>query len=148
MALIRWSPMRDVLSIPDEMNRMFDGIFGLPKREAEWGTVRWAPRMNVVEDEDKFEVTAELPGLGKDEVTIEVKDHTLTLTGEKKMEEEKKDNNYHLFERCYGQFVRTIKLPDNVETDNIAAEFKDGILTIDVPKTEKAKLKTVKINVK
>ncbi len=149
MALIRWTPGREIVGIQEEMNRMFDNVFGMPRKvEKSDRELYWTPRVNVEETDDQFEVTAELPGLNKGDVKIEVKDHVLTFTGEKKTENEKKDRNVHLYERAYGKFCRTFTLPDNVDVDNIAAEFKDGILRIDMPKTEEAKPRQIEVQVK
>ncbi len=149
MALIRWTPGREIVGIQEEMNRMFDNVFGMPRKvEKSDRGLYWTPRVNVEETDDQFEVTAELPGLNKGDVKIEVKDHVLTFTGEKKTENEKKDRNVHLYERAYGKFCRTFTLPDNVDVDNIAAEFKDGILRIDMPKTEEAKPRQIEVQVK
>lgn len=149
MALIRWTPGREIVGIQEEMNRMFDNFFGMPRKvEKSDRELYWTPRVNVEETDEQFEVTAELPGLNKGDVKIEVKDHVLTFTGEKKTENEKKDRNVHLYERAYGKFCRTFTLPDNVDVDNIAAEFKDGILRIDMPKTEEAKPRQIEVQVK
>ncbi len=149
MALIRWTPGREVVGIQEEMNRMFDNFFGTPRRaEKDDRMLYWTPRVNVEETDYQFEVTAELPGLNKDDVKIEIKDHALTFTGEKKTEKENKDRNVHLYERAYGKFCRTFTLPDNVDVDKIEAEFKDGILQIDIPKTEEAKPRQVEVQVK
>ncbi len=149
MTLIRWTPGREVVGIQEEMNRMFDNFFGAPRRvERNDRVLYWTPRVNVEETDDQFEVTAELPGLNRDDVKIEIKDHALTFTGEKKTEKENKDRNVHLYERAYGKFCRTFTLPDNVDVDKIEAEFKDGILQIDIPKTEEAKPRQVEVQVK
>ena len=149
MTLIRWTPGREIVGIQGEMNRMFDNFFGAPRRaEKDDRVLYWTPRVDVEEADDQFVVTAELPGLNKDDVKIEVKDHVLTFTGEKKAENEKKDRNIHLYERTYGKFCRTFTLPDNVDVDKIEAGFKDGILHIDIPKTEEAKPRQVEVQVK
>jgi HSP20 family protein len=149
MTLIRWTPSREIMGIQGEMNRMFDNFFGTPRRvEKDDRVLYWTPRVDVEEADDQFVVTVELPGLNKDDVKIEVKDHVLTFTGEKKTENEKKDRNIHLYERAYGKFCRTFTLPDNVDVDKIEAGFKDGILHIDIPKTEEAKPRRVEVQVK
>lgn len=148
MALIRWTPGRNLLGIQDEMNRLFDNVFDAPRRTADTDVVHWTPRVNVEEMNEKFEISAELPGLKKDDVKIEVKDHVLTFTGEKKMQQDKKEKNVHLYERAYGKFCRTFTLPDNVDVDKIEAAFQDGVLRIDVPKTEEAKPRQIAVAVK
>ncbi len=147
MALIRWTPGRDLMGIQHEMNRLFDDFFGVQGRADEKERLQWTPRVNIEEVKDRFEITAELPGLRKDDVKIEVKDHVLTLTGDKKVENENTDRNVYLYERAYGRFCRTFTLPDNVDAEKIDAEFKDGILKIGVPKTEEAKPKEIKVKV-
>ena len=149
MTLIRCTPSREIVGIQGEMNRMFDNFFGAPRRvEKDDRVLYWTPRVDIEEADDQFVVTAELPGLNKDDVKIEVNDHVLTFTGEKKTENEKMDRNIHLYERAYGNFCRTFTLPDNVDVDKIEAEFKDGILHIDIPKTEEAKPRQVEVQVK
>lgn len=147
MTLIRWAPRRDLMGIQGEMNRLFDDFFGLQRKDEDREGLHWNPRVNIEEGKDRFEITAELPGLKRDDVKIEVKDHVLTLTGEKKVEKENKDRNVYLFERAYGRFCRTFTLPDNVDADKIDAEFKDGLLRIDIPKTEEAKPKEIEVKV-
>ena len=149
MALIRWTPGREIVGIQEEMNRMFDNFFGAPRKPGNNGReLYWTPRVNVEETEGQFEVTAELPGLKKEDVRIEVKDRVLTFTGEKKVERDKNGRNMHIYERGYGKFCRTFTLPDNVDVDKIGAEFNDGILQIDIPKTEEAKPKQIEVKVK
>lgn len=147
MALIRWNPGRDLMGIQGEMNRLFDDFFGVPRKAEDQDRLRWTPRVNIEEINDHFEITAELPGLGREDVKIEIKDRVLTLTGEKKAENEKRDRNVYLFERAYGNFCRTFTLPDNVDAEKIGAEFKNGLLRIDIPKTEEAKPKEIEVKV-
>jgi len=148
MTLVRWNPTRDLISIQEEMNRIFDSFFGLTRRGEELDTIRWTPRVNIEESEDSFEITADLPGMNKDDIKVEVRDHTLTIRGERKLEEEKKNKNFHLFERCYGEFSRTFTLPENADTDKIEAEFENGVLRLNIPKVEEAKPKEIKVKVK
>jgi len=148
MALIRWTPGRDIVGIQGEMNRLFDDFFGVPRKADERERLHWTPRVNIEEVKDRFEITAELPGLKKNDVKIEVKDRVLTFTGEKKVENENKDHTVYLFERAYGRFCRTFTLPDNVDAEKIEAEFTDGLLKIDIPKTEEAKPKEIEVKVK
>ena len=147
MALIRWNPRRDIIGFNEAMDRMFDNFFGFNWPRTEADNSLWTPRVNIEDEDGRYILTAEVPGMEKEGINIEVKDHVLTLTGENKMEEEKKEKNFHLFERCYGQFARTFRLPENVDTEGIAAEYKNGILKIDIPKTEEAKPKEIKVKV-
>ena len=103
------------------------------------GTYSWAPSVDISETDDKFEVRAELPGIAKDDLHVSVKDNLLTLSGEKRQEKVDDTQNYRRVERRYGSFQRRFTLPPKVETDNIKAEFSDGVLTLSIPKPEAAK---------
>ena len=103
------------------------------------------PALNVAEGEHSFTITAELPGVSKEDVTITIENGVLTLSGEKKREEEQKDKNWHRIERVYGSFHRSMTLPKGVDGDKADASFKDGVLTIELPKNEQSKAKTLKV---
>jgi HSP20 family protein len=148
MAIVRWNPVRDLFGLQEEMNMVLGGFLGTAKMGEDTTLVRWAPRVDIVEVNGTYELTADLPGLKKDDIKIEIHDNVLTLRGEKKLEEEKKDKNYRLCERYFGEFVRTFTLPENVNKDGIEAEFKDGVLTVAIPKVEKAKPKQIEVKVK
>ena len=148
MSLIRWRPTRDLLSIRDEVNRLFDNFFtGLPERRRGLLEGEWAPSVDIAETDNEVVVTAELPGVEQDNVDITITDDVLTLKGEKKEEKEVKEKNYHRIERSYGSFQRSISLPAGVQADKAKATYKDGVLHITVPKAEEAKPKQIKINV-
>lgn len=150
MTLIRWKPRKDLMPFPGfpEFGDMWDNFFNLTRAGGDMENYRWTPRVNVEENDDLFELTAEVPGMKKDDITIDIKDRTLTIRGEKKLEEEKKDKNYHICERCYGEFTRTFTLPDNVDVEKIDAKYEQGILTLALPKKEEAKPKEIKVAVK
>jgi HSP20 family protein len=149
MAIMRWRPLRDIVSIQDEMNQLFDGFFGerVPRRwlKAEEGL--WTPNVDVSETKDEIVVTAEMPGMKKEDITLSVQENVLTLSGEKKSEEEKKDANFYRLERSFGSFCRSFTLPTPVEADKIKASFKDGILKVTLPKSEKVKPQEIPINI-
>jgi|WetSurMetagenome_2_1015567.scaffolds.fasta_scaffold44379_2 HSP20 family protein len=148
MAIVRCNPVRDALGLQDEMGMFLGDFFGVDKRGEETRFVRWAPRVDILEQDGGYELVADLPGLKKEDIKIEIENNMLTLKGEKKLEEEKKDKSYRLSERYYGEFVRTFALPENVDRDGIVAEFKDGVLTLEIPKTEKAKPRQIEVKVK
>jgi HSP20 family protein len=148
MALIRCNPVRGLVGLEDEMKLLFGDFFGPDKAGEETRFVRWAPRVDIAEQDGNYELTADLPGLKKDDIKIEIHDNTLTLRGEKKVEEEKKERNYRLAERYYGEFMRTFALPENVNKDAIEAEFKDGVLKLTIPKTEQPKPTQIEVKVK
>jgi HSP20 family protein len=104
--------------------------------------------VDIVEANGGYELHADLPGMKKEDIKIEIQDNMLTLRGERKLEDEKKNKNFRLTERFYGQFIRTFTLPENVNRDQIEAEFKDGVLKLAIPKVEKAKPKEIEVKVK
>ncbi len=148
MTLVRWKPTRDLFDLGNEMTRFMDNFFNVPGRyTAENEPAVWTPRVDVEEDKNGYTVTAELPGMDKKDIDIDVKDNQLYIKGEKKLEKEKDDKNYHITERCYGEFARNFTLPENVNQEEINARFKNGVLTVKIPKTEEEKPKEIKVKV-
>jgi HSP20 family protein len=145
MAITRWRPFSDLLSIQDEMNRLFDDFFGHPITRREWTEEAWSPSVDVSETKDNVVINAEIPGMSKDDVKVSVQDNILTLSGERKQEKEEKNANYHRIERSYGLFFRSFTLPTPVQPDKVKATYKDGILKISLPKTEEVKPKEIPI---
>jgi len=147
MAIERWEPYRDAVTVQRDLNRLLRGFFSPVLGEGEVSTRTWAPPVDIYEDGDNLVLKAELPGLSPEDVQIRVEDNTLYLKGERKFEKEVKEQNYHRIERSYGTFTRTFSLPNSIDADKVAASFKDGVLTLTMPKKEEAKPKTIKINV-
>jgi HSP20 family protein len=148
MRLVKWRPSAGLPVSHDIFERMFDDFFGLDRRRMDLQNFDWTPRVNVEEKEESFEITAEVPGMSKEDLDIEVQDDVLTIKGEKKFEKDEKEANYHICERSYGTFQRSFTLPENVKTDDIEAEYKDGILKLVLPKVEPVKPKEIKVKVK
>ena len=147
MAITRWRPFRDVVSVQDEMNRLFEDIFGHRPARVHSTNGDWNPSVDVTENKDSLVVKAEMPGMNKDDVKISVQDNVLTLKGEKKQEKEEKEADHHRIERSYGSFCRSFQLPTTVSTDKIKANYKDGVLSITLPKTEEVKPKEIPISI-
>jgi len=151
MALIPWRRERrgGLLDLQNRINGMFEDLF-----RGSWLTpwaeeqVQWLPTLNVSESDEAVRVTAELPGVNPKEVDISISDDLLTMRGEKKAEKEESDSDYHRIERSYGAFSRTVRLPAVIDADKVEATFKDGILTINLPKREEAKTRRVKVEIK
>ncbi len=142
-----YKPFRDLWSLPDEVGRLFWGLSRFePDFETE-GAIAWAPAVDVAEDDEAMHVRAELPGLKKEEVKINVREGVLTLSGEKKFEDEKRKDNYYRIERSYGAFARSFTLPNTVNPDKIQANMKDGVLEILIPKKPEAKAREIKVAV-
>lgn len=148
MALIRWDPFRELSALQERMNRLFSDVRTRPVwAEEEITQGSWVPPVDVYETADSIVLKAELPGIGKEDINVEVKDNTLTLRGEKKIEKEVKEENYYRAERSYGTFQRAFTLPSTVQADKVKAKFKDGVLEISLPKIEEAKPKQIKVEV-
>ena len=150
MAIVRWEPFRDLMTVQERMNRIFDEAFrGAPARsEDDWalgGT--WAPAVDIYEQDGTLVLKAELPGIDPKDVDVRVENNVLTLHGERKFENEVKRDQYHRVERAYGTFSRSFTLPSVVDTANIKAEFKEGLLRVVMPKREEAKPKQISIAV-
>jgi HSP20 family protein len=137
MALVRWDPTRELDSLQSEFNRLFDSFIGNGRSEVR--ARRWVPAVDLVETDESLVLRADLPGLSKEDVTIEVKDDVLTLSGERRGEHEEKAEGYYRVERAFGRFSRSLTLPQGVEPDSIDAEFTDGVLEVRIPKPEERK---------
>ena len=136
MTLVKWTPRPT--SILNDMDKMISNVF-----ENDWNfpvrsKTNWSPPVDVKETDDSFTLTADIPGLTKKEVNVNVSDGIVSISGERKFENEKESDNYHYRERQYGSFLRTFNLPETVNEEKITANFKNGILYIELPKQEVA----------
>jgi HSP20 family protein len=152
MALVRWEPVRELSSLQSEMNRLFNTFFDTPTNTGGSGgnggaVRRWVPSMDLVETDEHFVLRADLPGLSEGDVTIELEDDVLTVAGERKAEHEDKKEGFYRMERSFGQFRRSLTLPDGVDPDGIAATFDKGVLEVRIPKPEERKPRRVAIQV-
>jgi HSP20 family protein len=127
-----------------EINRLFDSLFEPANGQAN-RSQRWAPAMDLIEAEDHFLLKADLPGLGEDDVAIEVQDNVLTVSGERKTEHERKEKGFYRLERSFGRFSRSLTLPEGVDADRISASFDKGVLAISIPKPEERKPRRISI---
>jgi len=150
MTLVRWDPFRELEDMSDRLNRMFNRP-ALPRTNGngkETMTVAdWVPSVDVSETEGEYQIKAEIPDVKKEDVKVTVEDGVLTIQGERKYEKEEKGKKYHRVERSYGSFVRSFTLPDLVDEEKVKAEFKDGVLNLQLPKSEKAKPKAIEVSV-
>ena len=147
MAIVRWEPFRDLLTTQREFDRLFKEAFSPMSGETEVSTRSWAPPVDIYETEDAIVLKAELPGIDPKDVEVRVEDNTLYLKGERNFEKDVKEQNYHRVERSYGSFARSFSLPNSISAEKVKAEYKDGLLTLTMPKREEAKPKTIKIDV-
>ena len=147
MALVRWRPYRSVPSIWGDMDRMFDNLLPRTLTRADLYREDWMPRVDISETENDVVIAAEVPGLKKEEINISVEDGVLTLKGERKHEDEKKEKNYHRVERAYGSFNRSFRLPPSVDAEKVHASYQDGVLKVTLPKLEKVKPRAIPIQI-
>jgi HSP20 family protein len=148
MALVRWEPAREISSLQSEMNRLFNTFFDTPTPGGNGGAARrWVPSMDLVETDEHFVLRADLPGLSEQDVAIELEDNVLTVSGERKAEHEEKKEGFYRMERSFGQFRRSLTLPEGVDPDAIAATFDKGVLEVRIPKPEERKPRKVAIQV-
>ena len=146
MTLVRWNPTRNrMMPTVQEWDRLMNDFFNDGLEDTELSN--WTPAVDIVEDNDAFVVTADLPGLTKKDISINIKENMLTVSGERKSVIKDEKRNYCRTERCYGAFKRSFQLTDKVLADKITASFKDGVLTVDVPKAEEVKPKEIEIKV-
>ena len=148
MALVRWEPLPEISSLQQEMNRLFNGFFGAPRATGGAnGTARYLPALDLVETDDQYLLKVDLPGLREDDVKIELDGTVLTISGERKSDHEDRAEGWHRIERSYGQFTRSLTLPDGVRADAIVAAFDHGVLEVRIAKPEQAKPQRVNIGV-
>jgi HSP20 family protein len=142
--LVRWDPFREMMALRKGMDRLFDEMLESPQWPTEgMGEHRLA--LDVTEKEDRFVVKASLPGINPDDLEINLTDNILTIKGEVRQEEEKEGEKYHLRERRYGRFVRSLTLPVSVNDRQCEATYENGVLTLELPKSEEAKPKRISI---
>jgi HSP20 family protein len=151
MAIVRWEPFRDLLSLQERMNRLFDESYRGGRGTAsadDWALGgSWAPAVDIYEQDGNIVMKAELPGVDPKDVDVRLENSTLTLRGERKLDKEVKQDSYHRVERSYGAFSRSFTLPTVVDQGSIKAEYKDGVLKLTLPKREEAKPRQIQINV-
>jgi len=145
MAIMKCRPTSDLLDIRGEMSRVFDDFFVRRPSLRVLRNVGWSPNIDIADTDEEITLKAELPGMTKEDVDVSITDNILTLRGEKKQEQETKKENYHRIERSYGSFQRIFTLPKSIQSDKIKANFKDGILNINIPKAEEVKPKQIAI---
>ncbi len=148
MAIVRWDPFRDVVALQDRINRIFNDSFGRSRDlDDEVSLYDWRPPVDIYETNDGIVLKVELPGVNKDDVSVEVKDNVLTLKGERLLDPEIKDEHYYRKERSFGKFNRSFSLHEPIKPDLIKAGFKDGILTVEVPRPEEERPKQITVDI-
>jgi len=144
-SITQWDPFRSMSSLQDQVNRLFGSTFqGHPDNST---LTTWGPAVDIYETENELIVKADLPEISEKDLDVRVENNTLTIRGERKFEQKVKEDNYLRVERAYGSFNRSFSLPNTVNTEAIKAEYKNGVLTVELPKRAESKPKQVRINV-
>ena len=148
MNLIKWDPSVELEDITARLNRIFGRTPSRTDPTSDMLTVAdWMPSVDISETDTECTITGELPGVSKSDVSITVQNGMLTIQGERRHEAEQKGKKYHRVECCYGSFMRSFRVPDDADEGKVKAEFKDGMLNISMPKSERTKAKTINVSV-
>ena len=143
--IARWEPFRGVSTLQEQINRLFNHTFDRASQESSLSA--WAPSVDIYETENELIIKADLPDLNEKDIDIRVENNMLTIRGERKFEQKVKEENYLRVERTFGSFSRSFSLPNTVNTEAIKAEYKQGVLSVELPKRAESKPKQVKVNV-
>jgi HSP20 family protein len=148
MAIVRWDPFRELSDMQSRMNRLFGEFYGRRSEDDLIPRSTWWPPVDIYEnDHQELVIRAELPDMQRDDIKLVVDNNILTISGEKKFDSEMKDENCHRVERTYGQFSRSFSLPTTIDSGKVSAEYKNGVLTVKLPKREEAKPKQIAVKV-
>jgi HSP20 family protein len=146
-ALTRWDPFKEM----DDLQKRLSSVFGMAARptngKEEMTVAQWLPLVDITEDDKEYLIKAELPEVKREEVKVNVESGVLTISGERKFEKEEKNKRYHRVERAYGSFTRSFSVPDDADDSKVSAEFKEGVLTVRLAKSEKARPKSIEVKV-
>ena len=145
MAILKWDPWNDLVSMHQELNRVFEKVFSPEGRGIR--SAAWIPAIDMFERDGALVVRAELPGIKAEDVDISVVDDTLSIQGERKIKEEVKEDNYYRMEQRYGSFKRVIQLPAKAKVEDVKAVFAEGVLEITLPRAEEEKPRQIKIQI-
>jgi HSP20 family protein len=148
MAIVKWDPFRDMVTLRDRMDRLFDDSLARLRGTGEdVSRSAWSPAVDIYETEGEIAIKAEIPGMNKEDISVEIKNNTLYLKGERKFEKDVKEENYHRMERSYGSFHRVFSLPATVDQEKVKASYKNGVLEINISKEEGEKPKQIPVDV-
>jgi HSP20 family protein len=146
-ALLRWDPFRELEEMSDRLNRMVARPAIKTNGKEALTVADWMPTVDISETAGEYVIQAELPEVKKDDVKVTLEEGVLTIQGQRRQEKDEKTTKYHRIERSYGTFVRSFSLPDQVNESGVKAEFKDGVLNLHIPKSEKAKPRAIEVKV-
>ncbi len=146
--MTRWNPFKEL----EDMEKRLSSYFGRPGISTESGkeamtVAEWSPHVDITEDDKEYVIKADLPEVKKEDIKLTVQDNVMSISGERKYEKEEKGKKYHRVERAYGSFMRSFTLPEDADGSKVNAEYKDGVLNVRLPKSEKAKPKSIEVKV-
>ena len=148
MNLVKWDPFVELEDVSKQLNRIFNRFPARNEASRELlTTADWAPSVDITETDAAYLIKGEIPGVNKEDIKINIENGMLTMSGERKHEQEEKNKKFHRIERSFGSFLRSFRLPDNVDEAAVKAEFKDGMLNVTLPKSAQAKAKTTNVTV-
>lgn len=148
MAIVRWDPFRDLAEVQERVNRVLGDFYGGRGQDDVMRRGTWIPPVDIYEGNNhEMVIKAELPDIRRDDIDIRVEDNTLTITGEKKVDETVRQDQFHRIERAYGSFTRSFSLPATIDTEKVKADYKNGVLTITLPMREEAKPKQIQVQI-
>jgi HSP20 family protein len=145
--LTRWDPFRELQSLQGRMSRLFEEQYGGGREDTLMSSGAFVPPVDIYEDQHGIQLKLEVPGIEEKDLNINVENNLLTVSGERKFEQEQKEENFHRIERRYGSFSRSFTLPNTVDTEKITADYRNGLLNIRLVKREEAKPKQIKVNI-
>jgi HSP20 family protein len=146
-ALMRWDPFRELEEMSDRLHRMVTRPATRTNGKESLTVADWMPTVDISETDGEYVIKAELPEVKKDDVKVTLEDGILTIQGERRREKDEKTTKYHRVERSYGSFARSFSLPDQVDENGVKADYKDGMLNLRIPKSEKAKPRAIEVKV-
>jgi HSP20 family protein len=148
MAIVRWDPFRDLAEVQERVNRVLGEFYGGRGQDDVMRRGTWIPPVDIYEGPNhEMVIKAELPDIRREDIDIRVEDNTLTISGEKKLDDEVKQEQFHRVERAYGTFTRSFSLPAAIDTEKVNADYKNGVLTVKLPMREEAKPKQIQVKV-
>ncbi len=147
MAITRWDPFRDVLTLQNRLNSLFQDYNRGQNDSDLVSTAAFVPPVDIYEDEHKIVLKLEVPGLKQEDLDIQIENNTLSIRGERKFEQEEKEENFHRIERRYGSFFRSFSVPTTVNTESVKASYDAGVLRVELEKKAESKPKQIKVQV-
>jgi HSP20 family protein len=147
MNLVKWDPFAELEDVSKSLNRIFGRFPARPADREALAMADWAPTVDISETDSAYMIKGEIPGVNKEDVKVTIEDGMITMRGQRKLEKEEKDKKFHRIERSYGSFMRSFRVPDDVDENAVKAEFKDGMINVTLPKSGKSKARSINVSI-